>query len=114
MMALLRRVVGFFNAGVNRLVTSGRGGRWVGDRFTVITYVGRRSGRTIDVPVGYRRVGEELRVGVEFPDVKSWWRNFVGEGRPVTVRLDGVDRTGHAVATRTAPRKAEVRIRLES
>ena len=33
------------------------------------------------------------------PDAKNWWRNFLGDGGPITLLdLDGRDRTGHAVA----------------
>src|SRR3979409_279001 len=66
-----------------------------------VRYVGRRSGKTFEIPVGYRRTGDALVIGVASPDAKNWWRNFLGEGGPITlVDLDGADRTGHAVADR--------------
>ena len=34
------------------------------------------------------------------PDAKQWWRNFLGTGGPISLNLDGVDRAGHAVASR--------------
>jgi hypothetical protein len=66
-----------------------------------IRYVGRRSGKTIQTPVGYRRSGDEIVINVMSPDDKTWWRNFLVEGGPITLlKLDGQDRTGHAVADR--------------
>ena len=77
-------------------------GRVVGRYITPITYRGRKSGRTFTLPVGYRRAGNTVTIGVELAERKKWWRNFLGDGGPLTIRLDGVDRTGHAVARRTA------------
>lgn len=69
----------------------------------VIRYQGRKSGTTFELPVGYRRSGDTIVIGVGMPDKKRWWRNFLGEGAPLTfVGLDGADRTAHAVATRDA------------
>jgi hypothetical protein len=48
------------------------------------------------------------------PDAKSWWRNFLGEGGPITLlRLDGADRTGHAVADRDEKGRVTVTIQLD-
>ena len=75
-----------------------------------IRYVGRRSGKTIQTPVGYRRSGDTIVINVMSPDNKTWWRNFLGEGGPITLlRLDGQDRTGHATAGwRAFPLSAEL------
>src|ERR1700681_4303093 len=63
----------------------------------VIRYVGRRSGKTFETPVGYRRSGDTVTIGVTSPDAKAWWRNFLGEGGPMLfVGLDGRRRAGHA------------------
>ena len=79
-----------------------------------IRYVGRKSGRTFETPVGYRRSGEEIVIPVGMPDKKNWWRNFLGEGGQITfVGLDGRDRTGHAVATRS-DRGVSVRVHLDA
>ncbi|GAA4532515.1 hypothetical protein [Mycobacterium paraffinicum] len=60
-----------------------------------IRYVGRRSGKTIQTPVGYRRSGDGIVINVMSPDSKAWWRNFLGEGGPITLlNFDGADRTG--------------------
>jgi len=77
-----------------------------------LTYVGRRSGRTFRIPVGYRRRGDEVLITVAMPDAKSWWRNFLGEGGPLSLRLDGVDRPGHAVARREGKGRVIVKVRL--
>jgi hypothetical protein len=78
-----------------------------------IRYVGRRSGRTIETPVGYRRAGDTITINVMSPDAKSWWRNFLGEGGQITLlKLDGADRTGHAVANRDAQGRVKVTVTL--
>jgi hypothetical protein len=38
---------------------------------TVVTYTGRRSGTTFSIPVGYRRAGDVVRIGVRIPDAKG-------------------------------------------
>ena len=79
-----------------------------------IRYVGRRSGKTIATPVGYRRSGDTITINVMSPDAKSWWRNFLGEGGPITLlRLDGADRTGHAVADRDEKGRVTVTVQLD-
>jgi hypothetical protein len=78
-----------------------------------IRYVGRRSGKTIQTPVGYRRSGDTVVINVMSPDSKAWWRNFLGEGGPITLlRLDGQDRTGHAVAGRDDKGRVSVTVTL--
>ena len=79
-----------------------------------IRYVGRRSGKTIETPVGFRRSGDTITINVMSPDAKSWWRNFLGDGGPITfVGLDGSDRTGHAIATRDADGGVKVSVKLD-
>src|SRR5258705_12623516 len=78
-----------------------------------IRYVGRRSGKTIETPVGYRRSGGEIVINVVSPDNKTWWRNFLGEGGPITLlKLDGQDRAGHAVAARDEKGLVKVTVKL--
>ncbi|WP_441947975.1 nitroreductase/quinone reductase family protein [Nocardia sp. 2TAF39] len=88
-------------------------GPLMGKGFVVITYVGRRSGRTFSTPVNYRRKGNELLIGVAMPDKKSWWRNFLGEGGSITLHLNGADRRGHAVARRDERGRVMVKVRLD-
>jgi hypothetical protein len=79
-----------------------------------IRYVGRRSGNTVETPVGYRRSGDKIVINVASPDAKNWWRNFLGEGGPITLlKLDGADHTGHAVANRDAQGRVKVTIELD-
>lgn len=63
-----------------------------------ITYTGRRSGRTITLPVGYRRSGDTVTIAVAMPDQKTWWRNFLGEGAPMSIQFEE-KRSGHARRT---------------
>jgi hypothetical protein len=59
----------------------------------IINFVGRKSGRTYRIPVGYRREG------VTFTTIsnrqRTWWRNLRG-GASVTLRLQGKDVIGWA------------------
>ncbi|MDQ2637112.1 MAG: nitroreductase family deazaflavin-dependent oxidoreductase [Actinomycetota bacterium] len=98
---------GFFVALLNAPLI----GPVVGRGLVKIRYVGRRSGRTFETPVGYRRSGDDIVINVMAPDAKNWWRNFLGDGGPVTlVGLDGADRTGHAVANRDAKGRVSVTV----
>ena len=101
------------NAGVAALLTNPRTGRWIGKGITLVTYTGRRSGRTFSTPVAYRRNGDRVTIVADLPDVKNWWRNFTGNGGPITLRLDGTDRTGHALAHRNGPGWATVTVTLD-
>ncbi|ASO22319.1 hypothetical protein AHOG_23555 [Actinoalloteichus hoggarensis] len=110
---LPHRLVTRINAGVNALRASPRWGERVGRHLTEITYVGRRSGRTISTPIGYRRAGDVVTIRVMLPEAKTWWRNFLGEGWPMSLRLDGMDRSGHAVARRDARGRVSLTARLD-
>jgi hypothetical protein len=83
-------------------------------RIIEIRYVGRKSGKTFELPVGYRRSGNVVTIGISMPDRKNWWRNFLGEGGPITLLgLDGADRTGHAVADRDEQGRVKVTVQLD-
>lgn len=88
-------------------------GNVVRRNLVVISYVGRRSGKTFTTPVNYRQVGDEIVIGVGLPDAKNWWRNFLGGGGPITLRLNGTDRTGHAAATRDDQGQVTVTVKLD-
>jgi len=109
---LILRAAPIFNAPVAAMTKAPLLNRLVGRAFAIVTYTGRRSGRRISLPVGYRRRGDEIVIGVATPDAKTWWRNFLGDGDSITVTLDGHDRTGHAVATRDAKGAVTVRVAL--
>lgn len=110
---LPHRFVDAVNARVVALRDHPRLGPWARRRFTIVTYTGRRSGRTFSTPVGYAHDGDTVTIGVQLPDAKTWWRNFTGDGGPIALELDGRDRTGHAVAHRDARGRVTVTVRLE-
>lgn len=57
----------------------------------LIEVKGRKSGKTISVPVNYIRDGDTLWVTSQRP--RQWWRNLIG-GADVNVRLAGRDLKG--------------------
>ncbi|OZC30562.1 hypothetical protein [Gordonia polyisoprenivorans] len=94
----------------------------LGRSMTVVTYTGRRSGATFRLPVAYRHgtatseggaPRDTVLIGVALPDKKKWWRNFTGNGGPLSLLLDGAERTGHAVATRDEKSSVSVRVVLD-
>lgn len=111
---LLMRAAPLFNAPVAAMASSRYFGRIVGRDVAIITYTGRRSGRRFSTPVAYRRSGDELEIAANLPDAKTWWRNFLGDGAPLTVQLQGSERTGHAVAERDETGHVTVRVRLDA
>jgi hypothetical protein len=115
-MALMRRFMQaapLVNAPVRVAVNSRLLGRLLGRSVTLLTYTGRKSGREFSIPVAYRRNGDELTIAANVPDAKTWWRNFLGEGGPVTVRLGGVDHQGHALARRDEKGRVTVTVSLQ-
>jgi hypothetical protein len=111
-MGAFQRFAAVANSVMQPLVLSPRWGRLVEGQMTVITYTGRRSGRTFTTPVAYKQHGDEVTIGVQFPDQKTWWRNFLDGGGPISVRLRGVERSGKATAVRDAGGKVTVNIAL--
>ncbi len=109
---LILRATPIVNAPVAAMTRSPRLSRLVGRNFAMVTYTGRRSGRLISLPVGYRRRGDEIIIGVAMPDAKTWWRNFLGDGDAVTLTRNGRDVPGHAVATRDEKGAVTVRVQL--
>ena len=57
----------------------------------LITYTGRKSGKSITLPANWVRDGNT--VFVTSLRARTWWRNLRG-GAPVTVRLQGRDYSG--------------------
>jgi F420H(2)-dependent quinone reductase len=106
------RAAPLFNAPVAAVAGSRRFGGLVNRNITMLGYTGRRSGRRFTTPVAYRRTGDEIIVNANLPETKTWWRNFLGDGGPVTLQLDGTERTGHAVATRDDKGRVTVTVRL--
>lgn len=110
---LVDRAVDGFNRRVVALRSSRRWGAAARRHLTIVTYTGRRSGRTFSIPVGYRRTGDTVVIGVRMPGKKNWWRNFTGEGGPISVELDGTGRAGHAIAHQDPKNGVTVTVRLE-
>src|SRR4051795_9171813 len=88
--------------------------RLASDRLALITYTGRKSGREYTIPVLYRDKGDEVTIGVGWPERKVWWRNLTGEGGPVRLVVRGEEVSGHAVATRGDGQEALVRVRVDA
>jgi hypothetical protein len=109
---LLMRAAPLLNAPVATVARSPRFGKLVNRNIAMLTYTGRRSGRRFSIPVAYRGSGDELIIGVGMPDAKTWWRNFLDTGGPLTLRLDGKERAGHAVAKRDEKGDVSVTVRL--
>jgi hypothetical protein len=110
---LIMRAAPLLNAPVAAIASSPRLGAGLRRSVTLITYTGRRSGRTISIPVAYRRRGDEnIDINANLPDAKTWWRNFVGDGAPISLTLDGAERAGHAVAHRDDKGRVTVHVRL--
>ena len=61
----------------------------------LITYQGRRSGKTYTLPVQYVRTGDTLNIVPGAPEIKTWWRNLRA-GAPVQLRLCGQDLSARA------------------
>lgn len=79
----------------------------------VISYSGRRTGRRFSLPVGYQRAGDTVTIGVANADEKTWWRNFLGDGAPLSLRLKGIEQAGHGVARRDGTGHVTVTVRLD-
>jgi F420H(2)-dependent quinone reductase len=107
---LFLRGAPLFNAPVAAIANSPRFGGLLKRNIAMVTYTGRRSGKTFTIPVAYRRRGDEIDIGANMPDAKTWWRNFLGEGAPLTVRLDDEERAGHGVAHRDEKGKVTVTV----
>jgi hypothetical protein len=111
-MSIGRRFVNGFNGAVLALRSSRLLGPLVRRRITIASYTGRRSGRRFSTPVGFTRSGDVATIVVMLADAKKWWRNFTGDGGPLTLELDGRERTGHAVATPLPRNRVRVTVQL--
>jgi hypothetical protein len=52
-----------------------------------LRYTGRRTGRSITLPVAYAICGTDVMVLVGHATTKAWWRNFRG-GHPAELLID--------------------------
>ena len=62
--------------------------RLLSKNFMTLSYTGRKSGKSYQVPVNYTRQGDIL-VTISYRE-RTWWRNLRG-GAPVVLRLEGKD-----------------------
>lgn len=85
--------------------------RWVGRGLALLQVTGRRTGRTYELPVQYRREGTTVWITPGMPERKTWWRNLRGNGADVTIRLAGHEHRGHGTAIE-GPDGVRVRIDL--
>jgi hypothetical protein len=108
-----QRFVDLVNAGVTALAEAPVVGRFLRGYITTISYVGRKSGKTFSLPIGYRRSGDTITIGASMPDQKAWWRNFLGTGAPMTIQLADGERSGHAIATRDDGGRVTVTLKLD-
>jgi len=95
------RVLHLFNPFVAALLRSPLHGL-VSSRLMLLTYTGRKSGRTYTIPVGYTRLGGDLLVFTYY----AWWRNLRGggsvtlglQGRTMIARAEVIEAPAHVVA----------------
>jgi hypothetical protein len=111
--APIRFLVHGVNAAITALIHAPLLGPRLGRYITEISYVGRKSGRSFTLPIGYQLRGDTVTIRVSMPDRKNWWRNFLGAGAPLTIRLDDTPRTAHAVALRDATGRVTVTATLD-
>jgi hypothetical protein len=75
----------------------------------LLTYTGRKSGRSFTFPISYGREGDMLWL-ITRAD-KPWWKNIRG-GAPVQVCVAGQDRLAEGEVMRLAPPDVLERIRF--
>ncbi|GHE79376.1 hypothetical protein GCM10017786_06540 [Amycolatopsis deserti] len=100
------------NAAVVPLLNTPVVGRRLSKSVAVISYTGRRSGKTFRTPVNYVRQGDTLTIRVVMPHRKTWWRNFYPEPGPIAVAIGDVERAGTAVARRDERGGVRVQVAL--
>ena len=64
--------------------------------FLLVTYRGRKSGKSYTLPANYAQVGKTIYIVPGMHEQKTWWRNLRG-GAPVTLTLDGKPVSGAAL-----------------
>jgi hypothetical protein len=62
----------------------------------LLAYTGRRSGVRRELPAMYAVLAGHYVVAVGQPETKTWWRNFAGDDRSVTVTVAGRRRSCRA------------------
>ena len=86
--------------------------RLLGSRLVVLTYTGRRTGSTHELPVMSAPLGDDLVVVAGRHEGKTWWRNFGEVPQEVTVRTGG--RPWRCTARRLAPEDGRYRAAVDA
>lgn len=68
---------------------------WVGKELALLTFTGRRTGKTYTTPVSYQRDGDTVTMVTK--RARNWWRNFETPSE-VELRLAGETFVGKAEA----------------
>ena len=79
----------------------------------LITYQGRKSGRTYTLPVQYVQADKLIYILPGASEQKTWWRNLRG-GAPVRIRLCGQDLSAQAEVLAGEANGDEIRDMLDS
>lgn len=87
-----KTMMNILNSGMKAILRSPMHGM-VSKNILLITFTGRKSGKTFTTPISYSTQDEYLVLVTE----SNWWKNLRG-GAAVTVRLRGQDRKGIAEA----------------
>jgi hypothetical protein len=93
------RPPGWVNSIMTWVVTTPGLQAWVGQGVALLSFTGRRSGKSYTIPVSYHRKGDVVTVITK--RLRNWWHNFETPAE-VGLRLAGRDYTGKAEA-RTDP-----------
>jgi hypothetical protein len=86
---------------VNRVVLGllrSRGRGLLDRRVCRLRFIGRRTGRVVELPVGFVRDGDRLMVLVARASTKRWWRNFRDVSHGLEITLEGADHDAEALA----------------
>jgi hypothetical protein len=67
----------------------------VSSKVMLITFKGRKSGKTYSTPVSYYQEGNTVLAFTN--SQRLWWRNFI-DGNPITIRIKGKNLTGTGTA----------------
>ena len=86
--------------------------RLLGSRLLILTYTGRRTGRTYELPVMSAPLGDDRVVVAGWHEGKSWWRNFGEVPQEVTVRTGG--RPRRCTARRLSPEDGRYRAAVDA
>ena len=79
-MSMFQRGAGMFNTLLRPVLGAPVVGKFLSGSLAEVTYVGRKSGRRVELLVAYKRRSDEVLIAVAMPDKKTWWRNFYPDG----------------------------------